>query len=207
MYTMALSFTESADSLTLEQRIAQLEKKVDSLQVSFAKYSIKKDTDTLLKSDKFINWGRGTTVQMYINGMNWGFEAGYTFVTNKFLRMGLLYGAQILLNDTTLPRGAFYGKTSLGTPVFLNFISINTYFKLFVFPAGSNFHFHIPEHTRGGAAVGIDFGFWMTPHIAIIAGACQTIGLRQFLYNNYTQLGAQYTFGKSNNNINRLKTK
>jgi hypothetical protein len=206
MYGMVWGFTESPDTISLEQRISRLEKKVDSLQVAFAKYSMKKDTDTLLLSDKFINWGRGTTVQFYINDINWAFEAGYTFVTKKFLKMGLLYGGQATLNDTALPRGAFYGKTTIGTPVFLNFINIEAYFKLLVFPAGGYFHYHIPEHTKGGAAAGIDFGFWMTRHIAVVAGVCQNFGPNQYHYS-YTQIGVKYTFGKSSNSIYGPKTK
>ncbi len=193
---MAFGFSESKDSLTLEQRVAQLERKVDSLQVALAKYAIKKDNDAQLTSDKFMNWGRGITAQIHANGKAWGMEAGYTFVTKKFFRMGLLYGGEITFNDTTFPRGAFYGKTVVGTPVFLNFMSIEAYFKMLVYPEGSCFNSNIPEHTRGGGAAGVDFGFWITPHMAVLAGAVQNFGKKQYQYS-FFQLSAEYTFGKS----------
>ena len=199
----ALCFTESMDSLTLEQRVFRLEKKVDSLQVAFAKNSIKKDEDNPFTSGKFVNWGRGITLEIHVNKSS-GLEAGYTFVTKKHLRMGLLCGTEITRNDTTVPNAAFYGKTSLGTPVLLNFLSFTVYFKTLVYPAGGNFHANKPEHTRGGGAAGVDFEFWISSHLSVLAGAGQNFGTGayQFIYN---QLGLKYSFGESSKNINQAK--
>jgi hypothetical protein len=195
MAGMVLSFTESPDSLTLEQRVSRLEKKVDSLQVAFAKNAIKKDEDNPFTSGKFINWGRGITVQLHVNKSS-GLEAGYTFVTKKHIRMGLLCGTEITRNDTTVPNAAFYGKVSMGTPVLLNFLSFTTYFKTLVYPAGANFHANKPVHTRGGGAAGVDIEFWISSHISILAGAGQNFGKGAYQFT-YNQLGVKYSFGES----------
>lgn len=195
-----LCFTESPDSLTLEQRISRLEKKVDSLQVAFVKNAIKKDEDNPFTSGKLINWGRGVTIQIHENKSS-GLEAGYTFVTKKHLRMGLLCGTEVTRNDTTIPNAAFYGKTSLGTPVLLNFLSFTTYFKSLVYPAGGNFHANKPEHTRGGAAAGFDIEFWISSHLSVVAGVVQNYGQGAYQYS-YGQLGMKYSFGVSDKKNN-----
>lgn len=193
-------FTESMDSLTLEQRVSRLEKKVDSLQVAFAKNIIKKDEDNPFTSGKFVNWGRGITLEIHVNKSS-GLEAGYTFVTKKHLRMGLLCGTEITRNDTTVPNTAFYGKTSLGTPVLLNFLSFTAYFKTLVYPAGGNFHANKPEHTRGGAAAGGDIEFWISSHLSVVAGGGQNYGQGAYQYS-YGQLGMKYSFGMSDKKNN-----
>ena len=201
MTGMTFGFSETSDSLSLEKRIVRLEQKIDSLQVAVAKYTIKRDEDNPFKSAGYLEWGRGVTLQIQGNAYT-GIEAGYTFLTIRHYRLGIFAGADFLTNGTrTLPNMDVFAKTSLGTPILLNFISVNAYIKTIYFPGGILSDLGKYVTSNMGAAgngdhsneVGLEAELWMSSHMCFLFGFCQRPG-SDYSFNS-GNVGLKYTFG------------
>jgi hypothetical protein len=198
---MAYGFSETHDTLSLEQRVLILEKRVDSLQTYLIRVKQKKDDDNIFTTAKYLEWGRGVTIELKALSMYSGLEAGYTFLTIRHYRMGVFGGTDFIFDfSKPVPELAFYAKTSLGTPVFLNFISISSYFKTLYFVPRAIFGVDGPHsnlksgnQSNAGIGAGVDFDFWISSHMCVSAGICQTSGAFSFESQG---ISVKYAFGK-----------
>jgi hypothetical protein len=207
---MTYGFSETSDSLSLEKRIVRLEQKIDSLQVAVAKYTIKRDEDNPFKSAGYLEWGRGVTLQIQGNVYT-GIEAGYTFLTIRHYRLGIFAGTDFLTNGThrTLPNMDMYAKTSLGTPILLNFISVNAYIKTIYFPEGilSDLGKHVTSNMGvagnggRGSEAGLEAELWMSSHICFLFGFCQRSGSDYGFSSG--NVGLRYAFGTLHSNTKK----
>ncbi len=139
---------------TLSLRIDSLETRLEHLQIQVA------ESDPL-KSARYLKWGSGLTFTISKSEPRIATDVGYTFLTPKSLRMGIAMGLDAKLGSAVqFPDYGFYGKVSCGTPVFINFISINSYFRTLYYPEKVIIN---DIQSSGGIGAGAEFEFWFMP--------------------------------------------
>lgn len=149
----------------LNLRIDSLEARMECLQIQFT------ESDPF-KSGKYLLWGRGLTFGIVKSEPRISFDAGYTFSTAKSFRMSIAAGFDAELGaSTVLPDYGFYGKVNYGTPVFVNFISINGYARTLFYPKDAQEAGH---EARGGYGAGADLEFWLAPSWCYTCGGSIT---------------------------------
>jgi hypothetical protein len=102
----------------------------------------------------------------------------YSFSTPKSMRIALIIGhAADFGRDHDLPYWEWYGKVAYGTPVLLNLLSFNSYFKtIFYDQASRNDN---PDFTSSGFGIGGEFEFWLSKRSCVTLGNDITITLKR----------------------------
>lgn len=138
----------------LNLRIDSLEARIENMQIQI----IESDP---FKSAKYLHWGNGLMISINKSEQRISTDAGYLFLTPKLFRMGIVAGFDGEFGTTSpLPSYGFYGKVTYGTPVFINFISINGFTRALFYPKRA---LNEEKQTTGGLSAGAELEFWFTP--------------------------------------------
>jgi hypothetical protein len=166
------------------QNIDNLNLRIDSLEASLEKLQIQVIESDPLKSAKYLHWGNGLMFAITKSEQRISTDAGYTFVTPKSFRMGIAAGFEGEMGAvSTLPAYSFFGKVTYGTPIFINFISINTYARALFYPKGA-----LTENVQatGGLSAGAEFEFWFSPSWCYTFGGSITAMRYKYFFDSAT---------------------
>lgn len=128
------AFSDSGDTGSTQQSVVRLQYRMDSLETEFHKLKIEKSDNTPGATGEIRNWGKGLYLGCHIDFLITDLELGYMFKL-KHCRLGAATG--LLLDDIIGTRStdeinrpaSWYCSFNLGTPVFLNFVSLVGYEK------------------------------------------------------------------------------
>jgi hypothetical protein len=134
MVSSLFAFSDSGDTGSTAQSIVRLQQRMDSLETEFHKLKIEKSDNTPGATGEIHNWGKGLYLTSHIDFLVTDAEIGYMFKL-KHCRLGA--GTGISLFDIIGTRtnyeinrpASWYLSFNIGTPVFLNFISLIGYEK------------------------------------------------------------------------------
>ena len=123
------AFSDAGDTGSTSQSINQLQHRMDLLETEFQKLKIEKSDNSPGATGEIRNWGKGLFLGGHVDFFIADVEIGYMF-KRKHCRIGAATG--IILNDIIGARtnneinrpASWYCSFNLGTPVFLNFISL-----------------------------------------------------------------------------------
>jgi hypothetical protein len=169
-------------STTCCEIVTALSLRLDSLEAQLEHLQIQVVESDPFKSAKYLKWGNGLTFTISKSEPRIATDIGYTFVTSKSFRLGAAIGFDGELGAAVnLPAYGFYGKVTYGTPIFINFISINSYFRTLYYPEKA-----ITDgmQSSGGIGAGAEFEFWFMP------SWCYTFG------GSVTAIRSKYKFSK-----------
>jgi hypothetical protein len=154
------------------KEIARLSSRIDSLEARLEGQQIQIVESNPLKSGNYLQWGKGLTLAATKSEQRITCDAGYTFLTPKSYRLGIAGGFDGILGaDDDFPYFDFYGKVTCGTPVLINFISINGYFRTHFYPKDAQRN---GFHTAGGLSLGAELEFWFRPTFCYTFGGSIT---------------------------------
>jgi hypothetical protein len=181
------AFSDLNDTGSLEKVVARMQGRMDSIETELHKLKIEKSDNSPGATGEIRNWGKGLYGQIHLDVNISNFEIGYLF-PRKHCRIGLATGLllndafddllhltgyrKISLQDVWRP-GSWYGCFLLGTPVFLNFVSLTGNVKT------SMLIMNCPQSTNGkmkfgalgyGFGLGGDVEFWLTKHCSFLFG-------------------------------------
>jgi hypothetical protein len=160
------AFTDSGDTGSTQQIIVQIQHRMDSLETEFQKLKIEKSDNNPGATGEIKDWGKGYYLGAHIGFNTTDAEIGFMF-KQKHCRIGPAVGFSFY--DWYKPATAF-GKFNVGTPIFLNFISVLGFASTFViFPNAVQGH---PDPIFG-VGFGTEFEFWIIKYWNITLG--QTI--------------------------------
>lgn len=161
----------------LNLRIDSLEARIENLQIQIV------ESDPF-KSAKYLHWGKGLMFTVNKSEKRISTDAGYIFLTPKLFRMGISAGFDGQFGvASSLPEYSFYGKVTYGTPVLINFISINCYTRALFYPKPALTE---ENQTTGGLSAGAEIEFWFTQ------SWCYTFG------GSFTSMRGRGTFDSHN---------
>jgi hypothetical protein len=165
---------------TLSLRIDSLEARLENLQIQVV------ESDPLM-SAKYLRWGKGLTFSFSMSAPRLSTEIGYTILTPKSFRMEIAGGFDLATGpESELPGYSFYGKVNCGTPVFINFISMNSYFRTIYFPKKAIID---TLQNSGGIGAGAEFEFWFMPSFCYTFGGSVTILSNRYSFvENFGQI-------------------
>jgi hypothetical protein len=162
--------------------VTALSLRLDSLEAQLEHLQIQVVESDPFKSAKYLKWGNGLTFTISKSVQRITTDIGYTLLTPKAFRMGIAMGYDGEFGtNSNLPVHSFYGKVTYGSPIFINFISINSYFRTLYYPKKS---FTDDMQTSGGIGAGAEFEFWFMP------SWCYTFG------GSITAIRSKYEFSK-----------
>jgi hypothetical protein len=161
-----------SDACRCSKEIAALSRRIDSLEARLEGQQIQIVESNPFKSGSYLKWGKGWTLAATKSEQRMTLDIGYTFLTPKSFRIGMFLGHDAQMGaDCELPYAAFYGKTTIGTPVFINFISVNGYFRALYYP---KFAQKYCFQTAGGLSAGAELEFWLRPTLCYTFGGSIT---------------------------------
>lgn len=160
---------------TLSHRIDSIETRLEHLQIQVV------ESDPF-KSAKYLKWGSGLTFTISKSVPRISSDIGYTFITPKSFRAGIAFGFDGELGSLAeLPAYGFYGKVTAGTPVLINFLSINSYFRTLYYPKTA---YTEGSQNSGGICAGAELEFWFMPSWCYTFGGSLTALQYKYEFQN-----------------------
>jgi hypothetical protein len=160
-------------------KVDNLNLRIDSLEARLENMQIQLVETNPFKSGKYLRWGKGPMIAIAKSEQRISFDAGYTFLTPNAFRMGMALGFDGELGvECELPHYGFYGKMTYGTPVFVNFISLNTNARVLFYPDGALSN---NRQTTGAIGAGAELEFWLTPACCYTIGGSMTIMRKRYV--------------------------
>jgi hypothetical protein len=126
------AFSDANDTSSIAQSITQLQRRMDLLETEFHTLKIEKSDNTPGATGQIRNWGKGLYIGGHLDFLITDLEIGYMF-NLKHCRIGGAAG--LTLNDIIGTKETYevnrpaslFCKFNIGTPVFLNFVSLLGY--------------------------------------------------------------------------------
>jgi hypothetical protein len=171
------AFSDTSDSGSTAQTIRQMQVRLDSLETEFHKLKIEKFDNSSSATGEIRNWGKGFYLGMHLDASISDCELGYAFKL-KHCRIGA--GAGLLFCDvfgehlglTKFPT-SIYGSFRLGTPVFINFISLSGFCNASWLIKNDNDNLSHGLHLASlgyGFGLGGDIEFWLSKQWNLLFG-------------------------------------
>jgi hypothetical protein len=196
------AFSDSNDTGSVAKIITRMQGRIDSMETELHKLKIEKSDNSPGATGEIRNWGKGVFGGMHLDFNVTDIEIGYMF-TRKHCRLGAATG--IILNDIIGRRqwsdidrpASWYGSFLLGTPVFLNFMSLTGFAKVSMLIKNdggkiNNFSSNgMYLAAQGyGFSLGGDIDFWLTKHWNLLLGPEMDL-----IVNSKTRTGSLFFSG------------
>lgn len=167
------------------EKIAELFRKIDSLNVKFEVYKLEHEKKCEEETIKVPNMRKGVIIGTNLQLLhNPGVEIGYQLLSKRNFRFVTSLKAKYftdIYDDEVYPPEyglVFYLKETFGTPILFNFLSVSNYMAVALATEKSirRYEFTPNRYYNVGFNLGMDVELWLT------AKACLTFGPDMSLY-------------------------